>query len=448
MTLNSRLRQISRIATAIVVGAAAVAYNILSAQTANAAQLTSRKVTISTSQSGATSVNWAFQFSWGSATDVEGIIFQFCTTALGNCTQPTGMDVSNDQTSIAGGSQANFPNNGTAFTEVGSNTGDCSDTGIGSGVTMYCVNRTEATSATGTNATLTIAGVTNPTIPGVVGSSFSTAYVRISLYDNNGFSNSGGAGNLKVYDGVVAGGITQQLTITGRVQERLEFCVAAIGDGGAGDTTLPANCAAAPTTTSVDIGTIDNSTIVKAPVNTTATNGSNDSLGIAMVNTNASGGVVVTYFPEAATNVSGGDTDQLRRFRVLPTDCSATTTSVTDQCFIAASNAGETFSAGTERFGMNIPCIDTTQGTTSNLGSVPAAYSNTDATTTSSADCENTDAGVKFAWDESGTAATIASSSSVVDDEIIKLSFGATASATTPTGTYTAVTTFIATPTF
>jgi hypothetical protein len=37
---------------------------------------------------------------------------------------------------------------------------------------------------------------------------------------------------------------------------------------------------------------------------------------------------------------------------------------------------------------------------------------------------------------------------SVVDDEIIKLRFGATASATTPTGTYVVVTTYIATPTF
>jgi hypothetical protein len=82
---------------------------------------------------------------------------------------------------------------------------------------------------------------------------------------------------------------------------------------------------------------------------------------------------------------------------------------------------------------------------------VPAAYSNTDATTTSSAGCQDPssgDTGVKFAWNNSASATTLATSAGVVDDEIVKVRFGATAQATTPTGAYTVTTNYIATPTF
>jgi hypothetical protein len=161
------------------------------------------------------------------------------------------------------------------------------------------------------------------------------------------------------------------------------------------------------TDSGIDIGTIDNAAIARSPVEPTATNGSDDDYGIAMVNTNASGGVTVAYYADAATNVAAGDTDQLRAFRVLPTNCDATETLV-DQCFNSALNAGETLVAGTEKFGMQIPCIDTTQGTTANLGSVPVAYNNTDANTASTADCETTDVGQKFAWEDTSTALTVA----------------------------------------
>ena len=403
---------------------------------ADAAYLSSRKVTISTSKASATAVQYDFQFSWGTATDVEGVIVQFCTTPLGTCTLPTGMDVSNDLVTLD--AHTGFPTNATAFTEVAANTGQCNDTGSVATVTMYCISRTEATSATGTNATVDLGAIINPSLS----TAFTTVYPRISLYDNAGFSNSGGAGNTKVFEGTVAAGITQQLTVNGRVQERLEFCVAAVGDGGATDTTLPVNCTAAPTTTTIDVGVIDNSTIVKSPVDTTTTNGANDSYGIAMVNTNASGGVVVAYYPEVAASGSG----EMRAFRVPGATC-GTPSSETNQCFNSALSTGSTFTAGAEMFGLSIPCVDTSQGTTANVSTVTAAY-NADGTTTNSQDCENTDVSDKFAWDDSGTAATLASSATVVDDEIVKLRFGATANATTPTGSYTVVTTYIATPTF
>lgn len=410
---------------------------------ASAALLTSRKVTISSSKSAQTGVSYTFNFTFPSTAVAQGMILSFCTSPLGACTKPTGMDVS---TGTANVSATQTFSQTPAFTEVVTSTGDCNIAGTNAD-TKFCVSRTGGTSGSAETAAakeITVTNATNPTLS----TPFTTVYVRISIYNNDTFTP--GASNVNiVHEGTVAAGITQQLTTQGRVQERLEFCVAAIGDGGNTDTTLPANCGAISTTTTVDIGIVDNTSIVYSPVDATATNGANDFYGIAMINTNASGGIVLTYFPEIDTNVGGGDTDQLRSFRVAGADCSATTTSVTDQCFVNAAQAGETFAAGTERFGLYIPCIDTTQGTTSNMGSVPGAYNGSDNTTTSSADCENPGtANTDFAWRADGTAETIASSSNVVDDEIVKLSFGATASATTPTGLYRVTTTYIATPTF
>jgi len=394
-------------------------------------QLTSRKVTIDSAKSAKTAVGYTFAFTVGTSTDIEGMIFEYCTTALGTCTKPTGLDVSHPTASP--GTQTGFPNNATAFTEQTASLGDCNIAGT-SADTKYCVKRTEATAGTGA-MTFIINNVTNPTFA----TPFTTVYIRISLYDNASFSSSGGTGNSIVNNGTVAASINNQLTVNGRVQEKLEFCVASIDDVAA----LPSSCTTVPTTTTIDIGVIDSSTISQSPVNVTATNGANDFYGMAMLTTNASGGAVVTFLPEAAAT----GTNSLRSFRVTGASCNASGTSVVDQCFIDANAAGETFVSGTERFGTVVPCIDTTQGTTTNLGSVPAAYSGTDATTTSAADCEN-EANTKFAWNNTASPVTIASASTVVDREILKLRFGATASTTTPTGAYTVTTMYIATPTF
>jgi hypothetical protein len=255
-----------------------------------------------------------------------------------------------------------------------------------------------------------------------------------------------------VHDGTVAAAMTRQLTTTGRVQERLEFCVAALTDAAS----VPANCGAFPSATTIDLGVIDNSSIAVAPVDNTATNPANDSYGAAMVNTNASNGVVITYFPEAATTVSASDTDQLRSFRVLPTDCTNNPASVTDQCFISADEtAGSTFSAGIENFGLFIPCVAAAAGsqTTNNLATTPNAIyvGNVDTSLTDAAasSCENDEASnTFFGFDDTGTPDNITASPTVVDNEMIKIVFAATASPTTPTGQYFVTTTYIATPTF
>jgi len=443
--LTSRFGRLARLFQAAILLLVGLLPLITSGGQVSAAQLTNRVVAVSTSQAAATGVAWDFEFDFTS-TDVEGIIFTYCDSPVSTCVKPTGLDISNDLTSVSG--QANFPANATAFVEVAANTGDCSDTGIAVTVTMYCVNRTSATAGVGTDASLVINAVINPT----VASTYTTVYVRISLYDNSTFSNSGGAGNTLVHSGVVAATMVNQLTVSGRVQERLVFCVGALGD----IESNPTDCTTGngfPTDTTVDLGVIDNTTIARSPVNTGATTSADDDYGVAMVNTNAVNGVVVTYYAEAASSGS----NQLRNFRVSGTTCSVTISSLTDQCFVAADDTnGETFSAGTERFGMQVTCIVSNQGigTTNNLEGVPDKLNNVDDDVdgNTATDCEDTDTGNEFSWNITGTATTVASSAGstdkVVDDELIKLRFGATASATTPTGVYAVTTTFIATATF
>jgi hypothetical protein len=417
---------------------------------ASAEQLTDRVVLISDSVAGETGVEYDFTFTWTDASsDIEGVIIEFCDAPLGTCTKPAGMDVSYGN--VALDSQANFPANATAFTEVTADTGQCNDVSANDNTeTMYCVSRTEATTGAGTAAELQLSGVTNP-------SANTTVYIRVGLYDDAAFT---GAGN-RVHEGVVAAAIVDQLTINGRVQERLEFCVSAFDDGaiaGANDTTLPANvtaCAALGDSV-IDIGVIDDSSIAASPVDTTTTNGATDDYGILMLNTNAFNGASISYFVEDASAVSASDTDNLKAFRIIPTDCNASASFIGDGCFTSASNAGggTAITSGTEMFGMYIACVDNNDGTrstTANLTTVDTDYDGDDASVASDADCENetlTSGSELVAWNVGSTADTLISSSAGVDDEVVKLRFAATASSQTPTGQYTAVTTYIATATF
>jgi hypothetical protein len=102
---------------------------------------------------------------------------------------------------------------------------------------------------------------------------------------------------------------------------------------------------------------------------------------------------------------------------------------------------------GTETFGMNIACIHTDVGTTANLGNVTAAYNGDGSMSDAGNTCQS-EANTKFAWSNSANPTTLTYSNSVVDKEIVKIRYGATAQATTPTGSYGVTTNFIATPTF
>ncbi len=436
---KSNFRRASALLQAAVLAVAGIIPFLVSSNV-SAATLADRSATIDKSAISSSDVEFLFGYDLQDTTNTKaGIIYEFCTTPLGSCTLPTGMDV---QTANVHDAQSAWPSNATAFTASteAADVGDCTNN---ADAFMLCYERDEtvATLVTGGPVTHTISGITAP-------SAIQSVYIRISVFSNDDFL------TVNLLDqGIVAVAFVDQLTINGRVQERLDFCVAAIDD----DDSLPVDVAtcAALTDSVIDLGVIDNTNVVVSPEEPTLTNGSDDDYGILMVNTNASGGVVVAYYPEDPSAVSGADTHQLKSFRVVPTDCDASAASVVDQCFVSASGVtAETIAAGTERFGIQVPCVDSTQGAapyTFNLApGVPNLYNNVDNDASEAANCENeaVDAGLEFGWNATGTADTLASSTTVVDDEIVKIRFGATASATTPTGTYTVVTTYIATPKF
>jgi hypothetical protein len=399
---------------------AASAFQMFGMQSADALQMTNRKVTISNSEISATGVEYDFAFTTATAGAIQGIRFQFCTTPLGTCTAPGGFTASG--ATVDGQSFTEV----TAFADGGSaDENDCTE--ATNAANEVCVERTDADPETAAAKTLDLGAITNA-------NSQSTIYIRITTYSDNDFQTAD-----FVDEGTVAAAMVRQLTVNGRVQERLEFCVSALDDAAA----LPANCAAMGTNTTIDLGVIDNTAVKVAPQNEVNNDGANDDYGVAQINTNASNGVVLAYFPDSA----GTGTNELRSFRVTGATCDVSGTNLTDQCFVDASGAAEAFSAGTERFGLVVACVDNTQGITSNISTGVDAYDGDDDSIAFGADCEN-EGETEFAWNDASTAATLASSSSVVNDEIVKLRFAATASPTTPTGSYTVTTTYIATTTF
>ena len=437
---------------------------------ASADTITNRSVTISDSRPAQASVTYDFGFdlATGGGT-IQSIILQFCDTPLGTCTLPgeSGLTTADNDTemdvaaaTVGGGTWTG--DQATNFTtEVTVDTGSCTDADTGSQIaTMYCVTRIEAGNESAASKTLQVTGVLNPTIQS---GNNEEIYVRISLFSDTAFATL-------VDDGIVAASVTNPLTVNGRVQERLVFCVFALDDTagsnggsvGTGNGDYPTNCSANEATASstVDIGVVDNVSIARSPVdNNPPTANGNDRFGAAMVNTNASNGVQVAYFPVQA----GSGTNQLRSFRVTGATCNASATNLTDPCFQSAATTGTAYTAGSERFGMNIACIadsgTITAGTTANLGSGGAGVgtgnthnqnydgSDNDVVDDGFDNCE-TEASTNYAWDDSGTTVNLVAADTVVDDELIKLTFGATAEATTPTGSYTVSTVYIATPTF
>ncbi len=425
-----RLRKLSR-STSLIIQAAVVAVAMLLpmlGSQASAAQLTARSVTATRSTVSSTAVQLTFAYTPPANTTL-GIKYEFCTTPLGTCTAPTGTGATWKGTQVS----QTIP--GIAFTISSADTGGC--LAVANIAYTTCASRASGSANSGsTNYNHVLNGFVFPNAK-------QTVYVRIQMYTGAGFTTPSDNGN-------VAFAITDSLLVTGRVQERLDFCVASLDAAAA----LPANVPACVllASTGIDIGVIDNSTLTAvSPVLGANGNGADNKYGILMTNTNAVNGTSISYYPES----NPGATNQVRSFRQNASTCSVTTTSTTDSCFISSATTGAVLVVGTESFGMQIPCIDRAAGaTTTNFqtGTVPTAYSNTDNTYTASAGCQNLsggDTGIKFAWDDTGTPATIATSAvGPIDNEIIKVRFGAEAAATTPVGNYTVSTSFIAAPIF
>jgi len=225
-----------------------------------------------------------------------------------------------------------------------------------------------------------------------------------------------------VHTGGIAMSTAEQLTITARVQEILEFCV--------GTTTpAPADCSAM-TGNAVNLGVLDFASVDRATTQAVPNQGS------VMVRTNAQSGVAIGYIAEQATS----GTEHLGSLRVTGAACTAGGGIESDQCINSIGTAQTVVAAGVEAFGMCSFDVDVTSSTGS-----PTANLTRDGEYNGS--CDNS-AGNGYAWDESGAYDQIASSATVVNDEMLDLDFSATSDVITPTGLYTVTATFIGTATF
>jgi hypothetical protein len=364
--------------------------------TASAAQLTSRKITMGYSNTSRTDVTYTPSFVIATTGNIRGIVVDFCSDSplIGQtCTAPTGFDVNESGLAIA---------NQTGIS--GFTIDAATDTN-----TVVLVNAAGGSVNSATTVSFDLGagggadGITNPSTNG-------SFYARILTYATTAgatgyVSTAPNTGAARTDDGGVAMSTNNQLTINARVQEQLQFCV------GTTDAATNNDCTDI-SGTSIDLGVVD-STAVAASAN---------DAGKAMVRTNAQSGVVIVYRSEQ--NTSSG------KLKVAGATCSGVSTA--DQCFNSATTTQQPIVAGAEMYGMTIESVNQTNGSTTNLGEDP----------------EYDGSGDGYAWDDTGTADQIASSSTVVDDEMLELKFAATASITTPPGAYTVTATFIATATF
>jgi len=404
-------------------------------------QITTRSLTISSGVPSATNVTYTFTFTPEQTTQVESMKFIACTNAVGtypggSCTAPSGMTIAGDGFSNAAFVSQSGWQGGTNFAVDGTGANDCTPS-----PNVLCVNRTDTTSQTVTSRTIVFNQVKNPSATNPSGTSF---YVGIHTYSDTSYT----VGN-RVDFGATASAVVQTLTTNAAVAEVLNFCV--------GSTTVDdvstnvGNDCTAVAGTSLNIGTLDTTTINISPV---AVNGGDGNNGVAMVRSNAGNGTVIAYdaIQQSGTNHKG-------TLRISGSTCNAVTNTFTDPCINAAGGTQTTFTAGTEMFGMTIAGINfgSTTSYTCTYGTPPGNTCNLrpltnylGAGTSGSSESYGTTNG--FAWDESGSAVNIASSASStvkqIDDEALILKFAATPSITTPFGPYAAQTDFIAVPTY
>ncbi len=400
-----------------------------------AGQLTERSLSISSGIPGKTNVQYTFTFKVSSASDIEGIKLQACTTAVGSCTAPTGLSFS----SRTYGTQSSWQG-GTSFAVDTTGANDCTPS-----ASIICANRTDATAQTsGTSRSIRFDGITNPNTAN------STFFVRISLYNANNYPTGAGF----VDYGVTASAVVQTLTVSAQVAEVLSFCVGATAVNDA--TTSVASDCSALTGTAVNLGVLDSARVNVSPV--TSTNGGDDNNGVAMVRTNASNGVVVNY---DAIQASSGS-NHLGTLRITGASCNVGNVS-TDGCINAQGTTQGTFSSGTEKFGMTVAAINCGSNTGSNY-TCTFSSNNTNLQRAANYDGDGTTGGTNFtdtdtvssttsgyAWDESGALQPIASSTNpngFVEDEALILKFAATIALVAPFGSYSVQADFVAVPTY
>jgi hypothetical protein len=459
-SIKKHLYKLPLLAVSVILAGISLVPVLLPRDVSALGQISSRKLTLSSGVPSATGVTYTFNFSLPTSGQVQGLKFIACKNAVGTypsgtCVAPTGMTgAGNGFTNAAQSSQSGWSDPASfAVDSVGSAGSDCVAAG-----NIMCVKRSGTTAESGAK-TIAFNTIKNPSQDAATpnGTSF---YVGVYTYTTNNWTLVS-----RVDFGATASAVVQTLTTNAAVAEVLNFCV---GSTTVDDTsTIVATDCSTVAGTSLNIGTLDTSLINISPV---AVNGGDGNNGVAMIRTNALNGVTVSYdaIQQSGTNHQG-------TLRISGGTCNTTGdpgadangNTKTDPSINAAGVTQTTFTAGVEEFGMTVAGVNSGSVTsytcqygytvpTPTGSSTPIAAGDTcslmpstnylgKGTNASDADYNTTNG---FAWDESGTARQIASSTTAIDDEALILKFAATPSITTPFGPYAAKSDYIAVATY
>jgi hypothetical protein len=234
----------------------ATIYAVFLPRQASAAQITGRKVTLSSSAGGATGVSYTFvSAALPTTTAVKSVSIDACTAASGTCTTPSGFSSSSS-------TLASQP------TGLGSTTSWSVNT-----ATSGSLRITHASNSTASSGAVSIQwnGVVNPTAQNT------TFFLRATTYSDSAWATP-------LDTGVMGVSTAQQITVSGTLDETLTFC--------AGTSITGTNC-----------GTIAGTTVSLGAFSTSA---ANTGTSVMAASTNATTGYAITV--NGTTLTSGSNT--------------------------------------------------------------------------------------------------------------------------------------------
>lgn len=368
--------------------------------TAEAAQVQNRYIKMSSSANAATGVSYEIGFELATATDLRGIVVDFC-----------------EETPIIGDTTCTLP--GTAGFTAGAGTiggtSGCTTNGTWTGATLNSGRTWYATNNTGTNNNLSsgadcVFTVTTFTNPDTTNTSF---YARIYTYDATagatGYTVANpDVGDTHIDDGGVALSTAAQVTVTAKVQETLSFCVYTNANCGLGGTAVALGDTNGVLTTANEY--VDKNT----------------KFNLA---SNAADGVVVR-FKASGTLTSGGNT----------------ITAIGGTKTASAPNSEQFGLCGYRDTGDTLLTFDTLYN-----GDAGGGVDCEDTTQTAGTGTPGGDGGALFALDTTQAATTYGDDLATMaagNEETGILAFMGNISPTTEAGIYTSVFTFIATGTY
>ena len=432
---SSRMSRAVAISQATVLALVGILPLVISASASAAPGLEERELISSTAQiSENTQLEWVFDTT-SDVANIDQIIIDFCDSPLGTCTTVNTPTIN---TATPTATLTGFATGGNSTTR--------DDAAAGGTNNRIVVDKSTADAGANLDEASIELALTDVTNNASVNTTY---YTRMVIYSD--------AGVTDVWEGVFAQSTSQTLTVSARVQERLDFCVGSTTVNDATTSATPANnqdCAEI-SGTEVELGVVEAGRVNVSPVTIGDANGNAEN-GIAMIRTNAFNGAVIDY--KAIQETASG------KLKVTGATCSGIT--FTDQCFNSQGATSSTINGVTEEsFGFAVGSV--------NCGSVDAYTCDFSAGTynlvrdeqfdgdagVAAANYEVTESGVvtgttasEYTWDDTGTSDRVASSATsaikVIDDEALILKFAASPAVTTPTGLYSTQADFIATTTF